>query len=152
MIKNRITISRILKDRKIPMVCLSILSVFILVAFVLAALHASINCDTGYYLGVAELLHEGLAPYKDFALGYTPLAMYLLLIPRFFTSSYSIIMLFHFLILFTDAVLLAVCVYKEVRSVLLSWTIGLVFLVLSYYLEGIYILNPILSFLGSAPC
>lgn len=146
---NSMRIVSILKDRTILMICLAVLSVFVPVAYVLAALHAGINCDTGYYLGVVELLHEGLVPYKDFALGYTPLAMYLLLIPRFFTSSYSIIMLFHSLILFTDAVLLAVCVYKEVRSVLLSWTIGLVFLVLSYYLEGIYLyLEPYSIFFG----
>lgn len=116
-------------------VCLSLLSLFVLVAYVYAALHAYINCDTGYYLGSVELMQKGLVPYKDFCLGYTPVALYILLAPYCITSSFSIIMLFHVLILFADAFLFACCVKKVTNKYLCAWLLGLVFIILSYYFE-----------------
>ncbi len=39
---------------------------------------APINPDAGYYLSVVERVREGLVPYRDFRLHYTPLGIYLL--------------------------------------------------------------------------
>ena len=126
-------------DRVLVMVILSLLSLFVLVAYVLMALYADLGNDAGYYLGCVELIYKGKIPYKDFSLGYTPLALYVLLIPRCITSSCVVTLLFHVLIVFADAFLLAVCVRKITNKYLFAWLLGLVFLILVFHLEGTYL-------------
>lgn len=128
-------------DNKLVVLFLTGTSVFLLVAYLLAAFRAYVNADAGYYLGTAELIHQGFVPYKDFSLGYTPLFFYALQIPRLFMGDYPCYagyMLFLYLIVLLDSVLLAVMVKKITKSIKLAWFSGLVFLVLYYYLEGSY--------------
>ena len=63
-------------------------SVLLFVAYLLSAFRSPVNADAGYYLGVVELIHNGLVPYRDFKLGYTPLFFYVLQVPRLFMGSY----------------------------------------------------------------
>ena len=115
-------------------------SVLLLVAYLLSAFRSPVNADAGYYLGVAELIHNGLVPYRDFKLGYTPLFFYVLQFPRLFMGlypNYSVYMLFLYLIVFLDAVLLAVVV-RKISNIKWAWFSAIVFLALYYYLDGVY--------------
>lgn len=128
-------------DNKLVVLFLAGTTVFLLIAYLLAAFKAYVNADAGYYLGTAELIHQGFVPYRDFCLGYTPLFFYALQIPRLFMGDYPCYagyMLFLYLIVLLDSVLLAAMVKKITKSVKLAWFSGLVFLVLYYYLEGSY--------------
>ena len=134
-------IKKVDADNKLTILLLIGLSVFLFVAYLLAAFKSFVNVDAGYYLGVAELIHQGYVPYRDFSLGYTPLFFYALQIPRVFMGAYpvySVYMLFLYLIVFVDAILMALIVKKVTNSDLLAWFSGLAFLVLYYYLEGVY--------------
>lgn len=116
-------------------------SVVLLGVYLLSAFRSTVNADAGYYLGAVELIHNGFVPYRDFKLGYTPLFFYLLQIPRWFMGpypAYTVYMLFLYLIVFLDAVLLAVIVRKISNSVKWAWFSAIVFLILYYYLDGAY--------------
>ncbi len=126
---------------KLVLLLLTGMSVFLLVAYLLAAFRSYVNADAGYYLGTVELIHQGYVPYRDFSLGYTPLFFYALQIPRMFMGTYPVYygyMLFLYLIVFADALLMVMIVRKTTKSVKLAWLSGLVFLVLYYYFEGAY--------------
>ena len=71
-------------DRKLLIVLLLGLSFFLVLAYALSAFRSMVNADAGYYLGVAELIHDGYVPYRDFSLGYTPIFFYILQVPRLF--------------------------------------------------------------------
>ena len=75
-------------DGKLEVMLLIIASVSLLVAYLLAAFRSYVNADAGYYLGAAELIHQGYVPYRDFSLGYTPLLFYVLQLPRIFMGAY----------------------------------------------------------------
>ena len=128
-------------DDKLVMLLLAGMSVFLLAAYLLSAFRSYVNADAGYYLGVAELIHQGYVPYRDFSLSYTPLFFYVLQIPRVFMGTYpdyAGYMLFLYLMVFLDALLMVMIVRKTTKSVKLAWLSGLVFLVLYYYSEGAY--------------
>jgi len=116
-------------------------SLLLLVVYLLSALRSPVNADAGYYLGTVELIHKGFVPYRDFKLSYTPLFFYVLQIPRLFMGEYpdyTIYMLFLYLIVFLDAVLLAAIVKKISKSVKWAWFSAIAFLILYYYLDGAY--------------
>ena len=120
-------------DDKLVMLLLAGMSVFLLAAYLLSAFRSYVNADAGYYLGVAELIHQGYVPYRDFSLSYTPLFFYVLQIPRVFMGTYpdyAGYMLFLYLMVFLDALLMVMIVRKTTKSVKLAWLSGLVFLVL----------------------
>lgn len=134
---------RFVSDDKLSTLLLAALSVVMLMAYLLAAFRSYVNADAGYYLGVAELIHQGYVPYRDFCLNYTPLLFYALQIPRMFMGNYpdySGYMLFLYIIVFIDAVLTALIVKEITKKVKLAWLSGLLFLVMYYYFEGAYFL------------
>lgn len=128
-------------DRKLLNVLLLGLSAFLVLAYALSTFRSMVNADAGYYLGIAELIHEGYVPYRDFSLGYTPLFFYVLQIPRLFMGAYpdyAGYMLFLYLIAALDSYLLAIIVKRITNSVKFAWLSVLVFLVLYLYLDGAY--------------
>ena len=130
-------------DEKLSTLLLAAMSIILLAAYLLAAFRSYVNADAGYYLGVAELIHQGYVPYRDFGLSYTPLMFYALQIPRLFMGSnpyYLGYMLFLYFIVFVDAFLMALIVRKTTKSIKLAWLSGLLFLVMYYYFEGSYFL------------
>ena len=130
-------------DDKLSTLLLAAMSVILLAAYLLAAFRSYVNADAGYYLGVAELIHQGYVPYRDFSLGYTPLLFYALQIPRMLMGSYpdySGYMLFLYFIVFADAVLMALIARETTKNYKLAWLSGLLFLVMYYYFEGAYFL------------
>ena len=133
----------LVSDDKLSTLLLAALSVVMLMAYLLAAFRSYVNADAGYYLGVAELIHQGYVPYRDFCLEYTPLLFYALQIPRMFMGNYpdySGYMSFLYVIVFIDAFLMALIVKEITKKVKLAWFFGLLFLVMYYYFEGAYFL------------
>lgn len=126
---------------KLSFVLFFIVSVLMIGAYLLAAFRSPVNADAGYYLGAVELIHKGLVPYRDFKLDYTPLFFYILQIPRWFMGTcpnYTVYMLFLYVVVFGDAVLLAAIVKRISKSVKWAWFSAIAFLILYYYLDGVY--------------
>lgn len=117
------------------------ISIVMLGVYFLSAFRSLVNADAGYYLGTVELIHQGFVPYRDFKLSYTPLFFYVLQVPRWFMGKYpdyTGFMLFLYLIVFLDAVLLSAIVNKVSKSWKWAWFSAIAFLVLYYYLDGAY--------------
>lgn len=128
-------------DDKLAIVMLAGLSIFMLGTYLLSSTRLWIGIDTGYYLGVTELIHKGLVPFRDFRLDYTPLFFYILQIPRLFMGeypNYTGYILFLYLIAVIDAIILAVIVKRISTSRKIAYLSGLLFLISYYYLEGGY--------------
>ncbi|MBR5378406.1 MAG: hypothetical protein IK135_04735 [Bacteroidales bacterium] len=126
---------------KISFVLFFIVSILLIGAYMLAAFRSPVNADAGYYLGTVELIHDGLVPYRDFKLDYTPLFFYILQIPRWFMGTYpnyTVYMLFLYVVVLLDAVLLAAIVKKISKSIKWAWFSAIAFLILYYYLDGAY--------------
>ena len=118
---------------KLSFVLFFIVSVLMIGAYLLAAFRSPVNADAGYYLGAVELIHKGLVPYRDFKLDYTPLFFYILQIPRWFMGTcpnYMVYMLFLYVVVFGDAVLLAAIVKRISKSVKWAWFSAIAFLIL----------------------
>ena len=128
-------------EDKLTFVFFFVASVLLFGAYFLSAFRSPVNADAGYYLGTVELIHKRFVPYRDFKLSYTPLFFYVLQIPRLFMGKYpdyTIYMLFLYLIVFSDALLLAAIVKKISKSVKWAWLSAIAFLILYYYLDGAY--------------
>ena len=128
-------------EDKLTFVFFFVASVLLFGAYLLSAFRSPVNADAGYYLGTVELIHKRFVPYRDFELSYTPLFFYVLQIPRLFMGKYpdyTIYMLFLYLIVFLDALLLAAIVKKISKSVKWAWLSAIAFLILYYYLDGAY--------------
>ena len=109
-----------------------------------------IQADASYYLGVSKSMMEGMIPYKDFQVGYTPLSFYLMCIPLYLTNgSYSacLICLYGFHLL--NAFLVFLICRKHFFSRFNSYYCALLSLLLCYYFGGeVYILEPFVLFFG----
>ncbi len=87
------------------------LAILAIIPSVFAVLHAPIDPDSSYYLSVVERMNEGLVPYVDFPLQYTPVVFYLMLFFKQVFSigiNYEFFLTIHFILQFFCALL----VYK----------------------------------------
>lgn len=126
--------------------------IFMIVAFVINAQFREVNADAAYYLGIVESFYKGEIPYKDLALAYTPLSFYLMLIPRFLSGnpiSFFPYLLFLHIVSFLNAFLLSVIVYRTFQNRFYALLSSFLFLIYTYYLEGIYlVLEPFVLLFG----
>ena len=51
--------------------------VLAVVTYIISVFKSSIHVDSAYYINTTKLLIQGKQPFRDFALGYTPLTFYL---------------------------------------------------------------------------
>lgn len=135
------------------------ISLFVLcvIPTILAVIYAPIHCDSAYYLAVVERISDGLRPYIDFPLGYSPLVIYLMVLFKNIFSigiNYEFYLTIHFVFQFFCAFLvynISVLVikrrdyafYASILFILAShWNDGNVFLLetpsLLFGLLGIY--------------
>ncbi len=126
--------------------------IFMTIAFIINAQFREVNADAAYYLGVVESFYKGETPYKDLALSYTPLSFYLMLIPRFIAgtpiSFFSYLFFLH-IISFLNAFLTSVMVYRTTQNRFYALLSSFLFLIYTYYLEGVYlVLEPFVLLFG----
>jgi hypothetical protein len=139
--------------RIIVVIMVSLSFIYLFYAFLLDAFRSDVNPDAGYYLGVVELINKGFVPYRDFALGYTPVSFYVLQVLRFFmddSPNYSVYKLFLVFVTFSNAFLfwkLSLCVTNI--GGLRSSVFAIFFLLFWYFLEGnMFVLEHFSVFFG----
>ena len=132
----------------------TLFALWLLVIFIYinALQYAAIGVDTGYYLFIVNKLSEGLIPFKDFNLNYSPLSFYLMLLVKWASGSlfsYKVVLGFLFFIQFLNAILL----YKLIHFYKVNNRIAIfsaaVFLIYAYSFEGVFfVLEPFVIFFG----
>lgn len=143
--------------KKYNSVLTRIIILFILIIFslVLGAMwiyanYGMIQADATYYIGISNAILNGMVPYKDFVLEYTPLSFYFMCIPTYlFNNSYTIDILFLYLFHVLNAILVFFICIRHNKTKFISCFTALFSLTLCYYLGGeVYILEPFVLFLG----
>lgn len=82
------TFGRLLFNKKIgKTIWFTSLTVLSVVPYISSILFSPISLDGSYYLSIVERIREGLIPYRDFTLEYTPVLFY---ITAFFKNIFSI--------------------------------------------------------------
>ena len=123
---------------------------FILFSFCIYANMAIINADASYYMGVSRLISEGLVPFSDFALGYSPLSFYLMCIPfniwgYSYTCAISVLLLIHI----ANAFFVYRILYVNSFSQMVSMLGGLFYLYYVSLFSGYgYVLEPFVLLFG----
>jgi len=137
-------LNRLFKQTDILLnVVLEVMLILLIGAWCVAAWRNYISLDSGYYIGVTEQIYYGAIPYKDVALSYTPLAFYMLQIPRLFMgqSIYMPIMVMSvYFMLLMSAFFTALIVYRLTNNKSISLLTMLLFMLYAYNLQGIYIM------------
>lgn len=140
-------------DRLLVVFLCILLLLYLLYAYFIEACRSGIEVDEGYYIGVVNLLYNGLVPYRDFELGYTPLFFYVLLPIRAIMGDLPVISnykLFICLVSFANALLLAIVLKRITKTGrVVSLFFSILFLVFWLYLQGAkLLLEPLSVFWG----
>ena len=77
MVTSKLFTKSILNNKKIRIYWYVLLAVLALTPYLFTILFSPISLDSSYYLSVVERIREGLIPYRNFSLGYTPVLFYL---------------------------------------------------------------------------
>ena len=126
-------------DKLIKFVVMLVLTIISGTCYVLAAFRSGFGIDSGYYMGCTNLIYEGYVPYHDFACGYTPLGLYLLLLPRWLSGvypNYGLTISFLFLCSIIAAWLTGVIAKSLTGRRDYAIAAGLFFSIFYLYLEG----------------
>jgi|GEM_PF-2960436 len=125
---------------------MSIIVIICLVPIILSIFFAPISPDSAYYLTIAERISEGLTPYTDIKVGYTPLVLYLsVLLKKIFLLSNN-----YEFFLTSQLILQLICaylVYKITDFFIarkdLSFLAGALFVLAAHWNDGNYYLLEI---------
>lgn len=129
---------------------LLLLTLFIISIFVFFFFNMSINADASYYIGVSRLISEGMTPFSDFRLHYSPLSFYIMSVPFYiFGTSYTCAISVLYLIHFVNSFL----IYKILRNQQITkewaWLGSLLFLLSCVLFQGsCYVLEPFVVCFG----
>ena len=100
---------RSLKQNSITIIVINILLIITAIfPAILSIFQSPIHPDSGYYLSAVERISEGLVPYSDFKLGYTPLYFYILVFTKNIFNiniSYEFYLTIHYLFFYIGAYL-----------------------------------------------
>lgn len=137
-----------LKNNFLYYLLISLLTTCMIVFMACAIFVKPVGCDSSYYLSCAELIREGLVPYSDFSLGYTPLYMYIVAgIKNLFGIgiNYSFD-LFFWCVFFILNIFLVYCIANEIiRERRLAIVASLLYAFLSMRCDGLSVLLEVPS-------
>ncbi len=108
-----------------------------------------LHCDSAYYLCTMAKMREGLVPYQDLAVGYTPLlfyVMYVLSAPlgiSAYTPEYFLFI--HFLFVAGNAICMYFITRYFSKNLYLALFVSWLYLISCYWIDGNYILLEIPS-------
>lgn len=139
-------------SKKVKTWILASASLFTTVLLVLLFSYSRINEDSTFYLGVSRLIGEGLVPYHDFALSYTPLTFY---IQKVFMSLFGYTFAVGLAVMFIAHIVNSFLVYKistyYTESRFIAAIVALLSLLLCLFTEGNdYDLEPFVLLFGLA--
>lgn len=133
------TIKQLTNNKTIKTLGFAGLALICIVPAILSVLFAPIAPDSAYYLSIVERINDGILPYRDVALGYTPLVFYLTLgLKKLFGIgiNYEFYMAVHFVLQWVCAYL----VYSISRIIVkrkdLSFYASALFLLASHWNDG----------------
>lgn len=124
------------------------LSLGILLFVIAAIVFNPVGCDSSYYLSCSELIKEGLIPYSDFPLGYTPLFIYIMAgIKSVFNVevNYSFDLFVWSLFFITNIFLVYVISFQIIKEKKLSIVAALLYAYISMRCEGLSVLLEVPS-------
>lgn len=125
-----------------------LLSLGILLFVIASILFKPVGCDSSYYLSCSELIKEGLNPYLDFPLGYTPLFIYIMAgIKSVFNVgvNYSFDLFIWSLFFITNIFLVYVISVQIIKEKRLSIVAALLYAYISMRCEGLSVLLEVPS-------
>lgn len=135
MMKRINLVKNIFKTPHIPLLTFLLLLSF--VYWVASVTSFPINPDSGYYLTAGKYILEGLAPYRDFPVAYSPGIFYIFSIAELFGSKFGEV---HKLLIYSihifNGVLLAYIIFKLDFSKNLAFTGGSLLILASFCLDG----------------
>lgn len=129
---------------------LIVMGVLIAISYCLSPYNVELDPDATCYMGVTRLLCNGQIPIVDFKIDYTPLVMYLMMLPvSLFGASYPVGMITAYIVQLFDALLVVSLAKKAHLSQLRSIFCGLYFLICCLFLGGRqFFLEPFVLFFG----
>lgn len=129
---------------------LIVMGLLIAISYCLSPYNVELDPDATCYMGVTRLLCNGQIPIVDFKIDYTPLVMYLMMLPvSLFGASYPVGMITAYIVQLFDALLVVSLAKKAHLSQLRSFFCGLYFLLCCLFLGGRqFFLEPFVLFFG----
>jgi len=140
---NLSILNQVVKPLWVKYVFFTFLILICVVPDVLAVLYAPIYIDSGYYLSIVERINDGLIPYTDFTLGYTPFVFYFLFLLKYIFSigiCYEFYLIIHFVIQALCALLVYQIGLWIIKRKDFSFYAAILFLLTSHWNEGNYVL------------
>jgi len=110
-----------------------------LIPTILAVFYAPIHCDSAYYLAVVERISDGLSPYIDFPLGYSPLVIYLMVLLKTIFSigiNYEFYLAIHFILQFFCAFFVYNISILIIRRKDYAYYASILFILASHWNDG----------------
>lgn len=129
--------------------CYGIFAVVVISFFITIFLKIP-SSDAYYYIGVSRLINEGLVPFKDFKLTYTPLSFYIMALPiKWFGYSPEMVFCISYILQIVNSFLLFKLLSRFISNIKLVIYCILYYLVSFYILGGTnYMLEPHAAFWG----
>ena len=137
MVISKLFNKSILNNKKVKIYWFVLLAFIALTPYFFTILFTPISLDSSYYLSVVERIREGLIPYRDFSLGYTPIFFYLTLIFKNAFSigiNYGYDLGFHFCFQIFISFLLYKIAFELLRRKDYSYYVAIFNLLISYWI------------------
>ncbi|MDD3320928.1 MAG: hypothetical protein PHS59_05740 [Paludibacter sp.] len=131
--------NRLFENKTLRLIWFYSLAILAIIPSVFAVLHAPIDPDSSYYLSVVERMNEGLVPYSDFPIGYTPVVFYIMLFLKSIFSigiNYEFFLTIHFILQFFSALLVYKITLFFVQRKDYSFYAALLFILASHWNGG----------------
>jgi len=114
-----------------------LLAIIAVTPYFFTILFSPISLDSSYYLSIVERIREGLIPYRDFSLGYTPVLFYLTVIFKNIFSigiNYGYDLGFHFCFQMGVSFLVYKIAFELLRRKDFSYYVAIFNLLISYWI------------------
>lgn len=127
----------ILNKKRLKIIWFVLLAILAIIPYVFSILFSPISLDGSYYLSMVERIRDGLTPYRDFTLEYTPVLFY---ITAFFKNvfsigiNYGLDLAFHFCFQIIVAFLLYKIAYLILRRKDYSYYVSIFYLLISFWI------------------
>lgn len=124
-------------QRFLKLLWVILLSILAIIPYIYSILYAPISLDGSYYLSMVERIRDGLVPYRDFTLEYTPLFFYITaFIKNLFSVgiNYGFDLGFHFCIQLIVTILLYKIAVQMAISKWNAYHVAVFYILISYWI------------------
>ena len=137
MIVSKLYQNPIYKKKGVKIIWFVLLAILAITPYIYAILFSPVSLDGSYYLSMVERIRDGLVPYSDFMMGYTPVLFYITAFVKNVFSigiNYGFDLGFHFCF----QVIVSFLLYKIALLLLLrkdySYYVSIFYLLISFWI------------------